>query len=107
VAGGEDARPDLLASGARPRVLLTAERRAQLRALRETSHREVFAVAKAETDVYLTLPLPADRSRAVNAYRAHGKMLPAIALMYRLTDDPAYLEAARACCARGGSWPPW
>jgi len=88
-------RPDPLASGARPRILVTAERLAELRALRETSHREVFAVAKAETDVYLTLPLPTDRSRAVNAYRAHGKMLPALALMYRLTGDAAYLEAAR------------
>ncbi len=94
-ARGEPTRPDRLASGARPRVLLTAERLAELRALRETSHRDVFAVARAETDVYLTLPLPADRSRAVNPYRAHGKMLPALALMYRLTDDPAYLEAAR------------
>ena len=94
-ARGDNARPDLLASGARPRVLLTAARLAELRALRESSHREVFAVAKAETDAYLTLPLPADRSRAINAYRAHGKMLPALALMYRLTDDPAYLDAAR------------
>ncbi len=93
-ARGEEA-PDLLATGARPRVLLTAGRLAELRALRETTYREVFAVARAETDVYLTLPLPADRSRAVNAYRAHGKMLPALALMYRLTGDPAYLEAAR------------
>jgi Heparinase II/III-like protein/Domain of unknown function (DUF4962) len=90
-----DSGPDRLASGARPRVLLTPERLAELRTLRETSHRDVFAVAKAEADVYLTLPLPADRSRAVNAYRAHGKMLPALALMYRLTDDPAYFEAAR------------
>jgi hypothetical protein len=65
-AGGDDARPDLLASGSRPRVLLTAARLAELRALRESSHREVLAVAKAETDAYLTLPLPADRSRAIN-----------------------------------------
>ncbi len=76
-------------------MLLTAERLAELRRLRDSSHREVFAVAKAEADVYLTLPLPVDRSRAVNAYRAHGKMLPALALMYRLTGDAAYLEAAR------------
>lgn len=107
-AASDDAgRPDLLASGSRPRVLLTAERLAELRALRETSHREVFGVAKAETDVYLTLPLPVARSRAVNAYRAHGKMLPALALMYRLTDDPAYLEAARRwllCLVRFETW---
>ena len=92
---GDDGRPDRLATGARPRVLLTVERLAELRTLREASHREVFAVAKAEADAYLTLPLPADRSRAVNAYRSHGQALPALALMYRLTDDPAYLEAAR------------
>jgi hypothetical protein len=93
-ASGGD-RPDLLAAGAQPRVLLTAGRLAELRVLRETSHREVFAVAKAEADVYLALPLPADRSRAINAYRAHGQALPGLALMYRLTDDRAYLEAAR------------
>jgi len=107
VAGGEDARPDLLASGARPRVLLTAARLAELRTFRETSHRDVFDVAKVETDAYLTLPLPVDRSRAVNAYRAHGKMLPALALMYRLTDDHAYLEAARRwlrCLVRFDTW---
>jgi len=86
---------DRLATGARPRVLLTAERLAELRTVRGTSHREAFAVAKAEADAYLTLPLPADRTRAVNAYRSHGQALPALALMYRLTDDPAYLEAAR------------
>lgn len=95
VAGGEVARPDLLASGIRPRILLTPARLAELGALRETSHREMFLVAKAESDVYLTLPLPADRSRAVNAYRAHGKMLPALALMSRLTGDATYLQAAR------------
>jgi hypothetical protein len=93
VAGTGD--PDRLSTGARPRVLLTAERLAELRTLRETSHREVFAAAKAEADRYLTLPLPADRTRAVNAYRSHGQALPGLALMYRLTDDPAYLEAAR------------
>jgi len=106
-ASGDDGRPDLIASGARPRVLLTAGRLAELRALRETSHRDVFAVAKAETDAYLTLPLPADRSRAVNTYRVHGQMLPALALMYRLTDDPAYLEAARRwllCLVGFDSW---
>jgi Heparinase II/III-like protein/Domain of unknown function (DUF4962) len=107
VAWSEEARPGLLESGARPRILLTAGRLAELRALRETSHRDVFAVAKAETDVYLTLPLPADRSNAVNAYRAHGQMLPALALMYRLTGDPAYLEAARRwllCLVRFDTW---
>ena len=93
--GGDGTEPNRLAGGARPRVLLTAGRLAELRAQRETSHRDVFAVARAEADIYLTLPLPTDRSRAVNPYRAHGKMLPALALMYRLTDDPAYLEAAR------------
>ncbi|HSD66985.1 MAG TPA: heparinase II/III family protein [Vicinamibacteria bacterium] len=94
-AGGHDGRPDLLASGARPRVLLTAERLAELKALRPTSHREPFAVARGEADTYLSRPLPADRSRAINAYRGHGQVLPGLALMYRLTDDSAYLEAAR------------
>jgi len=107
VATADDVRPDRLVSGARPRVLLTAERLVELRILRETSHREVFTVAKAEADAYLTLPLPADRSRAVNAYRAHGRTLPALALLYRLTDDPAYLEAARRwlrCLVRFETW---
>ena len=94
-AGGDVGRPDLLVSGARPRVLLTAGRLAELRTLRETSHRDVFAVAKVEADAYLARPLPGDRSRAINAYRSHGQALPALALLYRLTDDPAYLEAAR------------
>ncbi len=94
-SSGDVGQPDRLATGARPRVLLTVERLAELRTVRGTSHREVFAVAKAEADAYLTLPLPADRTRAVNAYRSHGQALPALALMYRLTDDTAYLEAAR------------
>jgi hypothetical protein len=94
-SSGDVGHPDRLASGARPRVLLTADRLAELRAVRDTSHREVFAVAKAEADAYLARPLPADRSRAVNAYRSYGQALPALALVHRLTDDPAYLEAAR------------
>lgn len=94
-ASAQTVRPGPLESGARPRVLLTAARLRELRALRETSHREAFEVAKGEADSYLPLPLPADTSKAVNAYRAHGRMLPALALMYRLTDDAAYLAAAR------------
>ncbi len=94
-AGGDGGRPDLLASGARPRVLLTAGRLAELRTLRETSHRDVFAVAKVEADAYLARPLSGRPLASDQRLPRHGQALPALALLYRLTDDPAYLEAAR------------
>jgi hypothetical protein len=95
-SGGEVGRPDhdLLAERARPRLLLTAERVDELRRLRRTTHREAWAVAEAEADAFLRVPLPADRSKAHNAYRSHGKMVAGLALAYRITGEQAYLDAA-------------
>jgi hypothetical protein len=106
-SGSEVRGPDPLAERVRPRLLLTAERLEELRRLRHTTHREAWAVAKGEADAMLGVPLPADRSKAHNAYRNHGKMLAGLALAYRVTGERAYLDAARrwlTALVRFDSW---
>lgn len=76
-----------------PRLILTPARIAELKAARETTHRDLWAAAAASADTFAQAAVPALHD-ANNRHRTIGDTLPALGLAYRLTGERRFLEAA-------------
>ena len=76
-----------------PRLILTPERIAALKAEMNTSRRELWPVALQSAQEFSREPIPEMRD-ANNRYRRFGDTLPALALARHMTGDRAYLAAA-------------